>query len=136
MPTKKLLIPMDGSAAATRALKFAATIPDALLLVLNVQPAIRPSRFVSKAMISEHQRRGADAGLAPVRALIKRSKIEARLYTEIGDPATEIVAFAKKQRCFAIVMGNRGQGQLAGLMLGSVAHKVIYLASCPVILVK
>jgi len=136
VPTKKLLIPMDGSEAATRALKFAAKIPDALLLVLNVQPAIRASRFVSKAMIAEHQRRGADAGLAPARALINRSKIEARLYTEIGDPATAIVAFAKKQRCFAIVMGNRGQGQLAGLMLGSVAHKVIYLASCPVTLVK
>ena len=136
MPTKKLLIPVDGSEAATRALKFAAKIPDALLLVLNVQPAIRASRFVSKAMIAEHQKRGADAALAPVRSLIKRSKIEARLYTAIGDPAAAIVAFAKTQRCFAIVMGNRGQGQLAGLMLGSVAHKVIYLAGCPVAIVK
>ena len=136
MPIKKLLIPMDGSAAATRALKFAAKIRDAQLLVLNVQPAIPASRFVSKAMIAEHQRRGADAGLSPVRALMKRSKLDGRLYTAVGDPAATIVAFAKKNRCFAIVMGNRGQGQLAGLMLGSVAHKVIYLADCPVILVK
>jgi nucleotide-binding universal stress UspA family protein len=134
--TKKLLIPMDGSQAATRALKFAAKIPGAVLFVLNVQPAIYSSRHVSKAMIAEHQRREADDALAPARALIKRSKIEARLFTAIGDPASSIAAFAKKRRCFAIVMGNRGLGPFAGLVLGSVANKVIYLAACPVTIVK
>ena len=136
MRTKKLLIPIDGSEAATRALKFAAKIPDAALFVLNVQLPFRPSRRVSKALIAEHQRRGADEALAPVRALIKRSKIQARLFTAIGDPASTITAFAKKRRCFAIVMGNRGRGPFAGLMLGSVANKVIYLAACPVTIVK
>jgi nucleotide-binding universal stress UspA family protein len=104
--------------------------------MLNVQPAMRNSRFVSKAMVAEHQRRGAKEALASARALIKSLKLNARTYTAIGEPAATIVAFASKHRCTAIVMGNRGQGRIAGLMLGSVAAKVIYLAKCPVTIVK
>jgi nucleotide-binding universal stress UspA family protein len=133
---KRVLIPVDGSGPAIRALKFAARTFDADLLVLNVQPAIPRSRFVSNAMIAEHQRRGADEAFKPTRALIKRLKIEARIHTAIGEPAATIVDFAKKHRCVAIVMGSRGQGRIAGLMLGSVAAKVIYLAGCPVAIVK
>ena len=136
MAAKKMLVPMDGSQSAIRALRFAANTFNATLLVLNVQPAISKSRFVSRAMIAEHQRRGADEALASARALIKRLKIEARTHTAIGDPATTIVAFAKKHRCFAIVMGSRGQGPITSMVLGSVANKVIYLASCPITIVK
>jgi len=136
VPTKKLLVPMDGSGSAMRALKLAAKTRDAVVLVLNVQPAMPSSRFVSKAMIAGHQRRSADEALAPARALLKRLKLQARTYTAIGEPAAAIVAFAKKHRCSAIVMGSRGQGRIAGLMLGSVAAKVIHLAACPVTVVK
>jgi nucleotide-binding universal stress UspA family protein len=135
VPTKKLLVPMDGSNSALNALKWAAKEGDAVL-VLNVQPAMPSSRFVSKAMIAEHQQRNADIALAPARALIKRRKIKARVFVAIGDAAPAIVAFATKQRCSAIVMGSRGRGQLAGLVLGSIATNVIYLAKCPVTVLK
>ncbi len=136
MSPKKLLVPMDGSRSALKSLKWAAKPRDGLLLVLNVQPAISPSRFVSKGMIAEHQRRSADEALAPARALLKRLGTNARTYTAIGDPAATIVAFANKHRCSAIVMGSRGQGGIAGIMLGSVASKVIQLAKCPVTIIK
>jgi nucleotide-binding universal stress UspA family protein len=35
-----------------------------------------------------------------------------------------------------IVMGSRGRGDLAGLVLGSTAHKVIHLADRPVLVVR
>jgi nucleotide-binding universal stress UspA family protein len=97
---------------------------------------MRRSRFVSKAMIAEHQRRGADEVLASARPVIKRLKLDVRTYRAIGDPAATIVAFAKKHRCHAIVMGSRGQGLIAASLLGSVATKVVFLAQCPVTLVK
>ncbi len=119
-----------------RALALAAGAKDAVVLVLNVQAPMPRSRFVSKAMIAEHQRQNADEALASARAFFKRQKLEARTYTAVGDPATTIVAFAKKHRCSGIVMGSRGQGRIAGLMLGSVAAKVLHLAACPVTIVK
>jgi nucleotide-binding universal stress UspA family protein len=134
--TTKFLVPMDGSECALRALKFAAKSRDATLHVLNVQPSLPSSRFVSKKMIAEHQERGAQEALAPARALLKRLKVNASVHTAIGDPAATIAEFAKKHRCTAIVMGSRGQGRIAGLVLGSVAAKVIHLASCPVTVVK
>ena len=136
MARKKLLVPMDGTASALKALRWAANDGDATVLVLNVQAPLPRSRFISKAMIAEHQRRNSDAALDPARALVKRSKLEARMFTAIGEPAATIVAFADKQRCTGIVMGNRGQHPVAGLLLGSVATKVIHLAKCPVTIVK
>ena len=137
MPAKKLLVPMDGSESALKALKWAAkNVPAAVVLMLNVQPAMPSSRFVSKGMIAEHQRRNADEALAPARALIQRSRLDARIFTAIGEPSAAIVAFSNRHRCTGIVMGSRGLGRIAGLMLGSVAAKVIYLAKCPVTIVK
>jgi nucleotide-binding universal stress UspA family protein len=53
-----------------------------------------------------------------------------------GDPAEEIIALAKDGRADLIVIGSRGHGRLAGLLLGSVAQKVLAHASCPVLVVR
>jgi nucleotide-binding universal stress UspA family protein len=47
-----------------------------------------------------------------------------------------IVEVARNMKCGEIVMGNSGLGAVAGLVLGSVARKVVYLAKGPVTLVK
>ena len=87
-------------------------------------------------MIAEHQKRHAEEALAPVLALIKRGKLNARTASVVGEPAATIVEYAVKNRCAAIVMGSRGHGLISGLVLGSVAVKVIHLAECPVTVVK
>jgi nucleotide-binding universal stress UspA family protein len=46
------------------------------------------------------------------------------------------VAEAKDFAAGVIVMGSRGRGDLAGLVLGSTAHKVIHLADLPVLVVR
>jgi len=35
-----------------------------------------------------------------------------------------------------IVLGSRGLSTLGGLLLGSVAHKILHLATCPVLVVR
>jgi nucleotide-binding universal stress UspA family protein len=52
-----------------------------------------------------------------------------------GDPAEVIVEIARAEQMEAIVIGRRGRGRLAGLLLGSVSQKVASLASCIVIVV-
>lgn len=52
-----------------------------------------------------------------------------------GDPAEVIIETARREQADAIVMGRRGRGRLARLVLGSVSQKVASLAPCVVIVV-
>ena len=56
--------------------------------------------------------------------------------TLFGYAAREIVSDAAELGADVIVMGTRGRGDLAGLVLGSTAHKVIHLADRPVLVVR
>ena len=53
-----------------------------------------------------------------------------------GDPAAAILNLAREENADIIVMGRRGLGDLAGLLLGSVSHKVAHLAECACLTVK
>jgi nucleotide-binding universal stress UspA family protein len=55
---------------------------------------------------------------------------------EEGDPTRRILALAKARGVDMIVMGSRGLGDLQGLLLGSVSHKVGHLAKCTCITVR
>jgi nucleotide-binding universal stress UspA family protein len=52
-----------------------------------------------------------------------------------GPPAPAILRVAADERCDMIVMGSRGHGQIAGLLLGSVSSVVAQRAQCPVLIV-
>ncbi|WP_414703786.1 universal stress protein [Povalibacter sp.] len=70
-PGRTILVPVDGSECSKRALEYAekrTSSAGASLLVLNVQPVLPPSRFVSRAMVAEHQKRCADEALKSARA--------------------------------------------------------------------
>jgi nucleotide-binding universal stress UspA family protein len=56
--------------------------------------------------------------------------------TVFGYAAREIIEDARELDADVIVMGSRGRGDLAGLVLGSTAHKVIHLADRPVLVVR
>jgi nucleotide-binding universal stress UspA family protein len=53
-----------------------------------------------------------------------------------GDPAEKIIALAKDLHPDLVAIGSRGHGRLAGLLLGSVAQKVLAHAACPVLVVR
>ncbi|HKA95048.1 MAG TPA: universal stress protein [Streptosporangiaceae bacterium] len=53
-----------------------------------------------------------------------------------GQAAQEIVEDAKDLDAGMIIMGSRGRSDLAGLVLGSTAHKVIHLTDRPVLIVR
>lgn len=136
----KILVPVDGSDCSIHALEYAArrqeTSEGVEILVLNVQSSMRPSRTLTRSLISEYQTRNFEEAMKPVRAALRRLRIEAKCHKRIGNPAQTIVAFAQAKRCTEIAMGNRGLGAMAGIVLGSVARKVIVTARVPVVLVK
>lgn len=53
-----------------------------------------------------------------------------------GKPADNIIAAAEHEKADLIVMGRRGLGDVAGLLMGSVSHKVTHLADCACLTVK
>jgi nucleotide-binding universal stress UspA family protein len=53
-----------------------------------------------------------------------------------GPPADAILNVAQVRECDLIVMGSRGRGALAGLLLGSVSHRVVAHARMPVMVVR
>jgi nucleotide-binding universal stress UspA family protein len=61
---------------------------------------------------------------------------EARTLVREGDPAKAILEVAQGEGVDLIIMGRRGMSDLAGLLLGSVTHKVTHLAECACLTVK
>ena len=53
-----------------------------------------------------------------------------------GHAAREIVKDAQEHDAGVIIMGSRGRSDLAGLVVGSTAHKVIHLTDRPVLVVR
>lgn len=59
-----------------------------------------------------------------------------RIEVTPGRPATRILDAADEAHADMIVMGNRGLGEVEGLFIGSVSHKVSHLSKCTCITVK
>ena len=137
-----LLIPVDGSEASIRALQVgidkAARAPGTTVHLLNVQPAIPASitDFVRAESVADLHRKEGEKALVRARALLASTKLDHRVAIEVGPVAETIADYARAQVCDAIVMGTRGLGRVAGLLLGSVTSKVISLVEVPVTLVK
>jgi len=55
---------------------------------------------------------------------------------EQGDPAEEVIAYAKDRAADLIVCGNRGMGRWKSLLLGSTSSRITQLAECSCLTVK
>ncbi len=53
-----------------------------------------------------------------------------------GNPAEEILAFAKQKKVDLILMSTHGRTGLTHALMGSVAEKVVRNAQCPVLTLK
>lgn len=139
----KILLPVDGSEQSVRAAQHVVAevrnCTDYSILLLNVQapidaPEIR-SHMPQREIEAMQETRGGDA-LAPARAVLERAGLGFTPTVLIGPVAETIAQFAADQGCEKIVMGTRGLGAVAGVLLGSVATKLLHLTNLPVTLVK
>jgi len=133
-----VLVPIDGSEPAMRALRHAMKVADEIHIV-NVQPkADTPTLLLHMTQddIDEAQREHGRSMLADAGKLLDDAGRKYRTHVLIGEPAATIDRIARSERVDAIVMGTRGMGALGNLALGSTATKVVHLAEVPVTLVK
>lgn len=140
----KILIPVDGSANAQRAIELAIKHAAALkqapqLLLLNVQWNVASGNvklFIDQQTIDDYYREQGEAALKSARAALDAAALPYQYHISIGTPAAAIAQYAGEQRVDQIIMGRQGQGGLQSLLLGSVVNKVLHLVDCPVLLVK
>ena len=139
----KVLVPIDGSSPSRRAIRHVMQLGQGYepmeLHLLNVQePADAPQlmRFRKPEEIEEAQLEHGASVLAAAKRQLDRAGLKYEAHVLIGEPAEKIAEFAKKGRFHKIIMGTHGRGGITGLLMGSVATKVLHLASVPVTLVK
>jgi nucleotide-binding universal stress UspA family protein len=142
MVPSKALIPVDGSPASLRAVDFAIEMatqnPGSSLVLLNVQN-ISAMALAGAVIASDWQETASqDSGEALNEAIGKLEAAGAVFKTLVrsGPPAETIAQVAREEDIQHIVMGTRGLGSVQGLLLGSVATKVIHLAEVPITLIK
>lgn len=139
----KFLIPIDGSEQSERAVKHVirlAGCPESVkLYLLNVREWTKSwevGRFLNKQEIARMQQSEGEVDLRSARALLDQAGVDYEASVVAGPVAQTIANFAQQQGCDHIFMGSHGRGGLAGLLLGSVATKVIHLTRLPVTVVK
>jgi nucleotide-binding universal stress UspA family protein len=137
----RVLVPMDHSPLARRALEFALDVhPTADLVVLYVVDYVEESYAAEMLLGREELRERATAradrlfeDAADVAAEYGRT-----LHTviEFGDPARTIVEYVDEADIDLVVMGSHGRTFVSRVLVGDTAHGVIQRASVPVTVVR
>lgn len=99
-------------------------------------PVGRAVAWAGKEAVERYYAEEADAALAPAKDLLARREIAFHAAKLVGEPGHEIVRHAEAAGCDLIVVGTRGHGAMANLVMGSVATKVIALARVPVLVIR
>jgi nucleotide-binding universal stress UspA family protein len=131
-----IVVGTDGSPDAERAMTFAgdlATERGAELVVVHAVQAPEPvhPRFVEPAVDLEARREFAEAWCAP----LKQRGIGYDLEVVQGDPRRALLDVARDRGADLLVVGSRGLGPLANVVLGSVATSLAQHADLPVTIV-
>jgi nucleotide-binding universal stress UspA family protein len=143
-----VLVPVDGSDNSMRAVDAAcrqvAHRQSVTLHLLNVQPPNHSGvvkRYLSQDLIDKFHHEEGETALRSARARLDDADIAYTSHVEVGDVAQTIARCVRELHCDQVIMGTRGLGSggvaaLSGLLLGSIATKVLNLVEVPVTLVK
>ena len=131
------MCPVDFSKASGAALRAAAAMARRPLIVLFVDDPL-----LVAAAVAAHDSRGSTRTAAIeldrfIRRALRTSPTPRglRAIVAVGKPADEILRLARRPRADLIVMGTRGTGGVARLLLGSTAEAVLRNARIPVLAV-
>lgn len=140
MSSPTILLPVDGSEHSMHAAGYAtkmALLMSARLLLLYCHrpfPVQLGEPYFQKAIDTIMAK--SNTLMTPFREMLsKKSAAFEQLIME-GPAGQKICEIAQIEGCEMIIMGSRGRSNLKGLLLGSVAHRVLQQAPCPVLIVR
>ena len=137
---EKILVAVDHSDISARVLAAArglASLSQGEVWVLH----LREREMMGKTGLMTSAESADEAGATVTTAAQELTEAGIKAHgvvrdTLFGHAAKEIVADAQEHGADVIVMGSRGRGDVAGLVLGSTVHKVIHLTDRPVLVVR
>jgi nucleotide-binding universal stress UspA family protein len=136
----KILLATDGSPDAQEALNYARDLAlrdaSTVIVVHAFEPV--PTYLgdpVEGRVLARHVASGEEVAREAAGRL-REAGMEVIVEVLEGPPADAILNVARVRACDLIVMGSRGHGALASLLLGSVSHRVLAHARVPVMVVR
>lgn len=135
-----VVVGVDGSEQAGAALEFAAeeaALRGALLRVVCAWE-VPAQAAMSVGLVPELMRSFGDEADGIVQAAVARvaelrPSVSCEPRVVEGHPGSILIDEA--QGAILLVVGSRGRGDIAGILLGSVSHQVIHHGPCPVTVV-
>jgi nucleotide-binding universal stress UspA family protein len=150
-PVRRLVIGLDGSPNARKAVRFVAGLPapagGRVTLARVVEPIRVPSVGLAPASVRGTVRAQADALTArsirrarreteAAAARLTRAGWRARPVVRLGVPLPKLLGTTTAERADLLVVGARGVGGVARLLLGSVAEGALTRSRVPVLIVR
>jgi universal stress protein A len=141
----RILHATDFSKASARALNEAVELAKQNRAELMIIHVMEPTPYVAGdelgtaeiyTKLEDAAKRAAEASMSKLLKRLKQSKIKVQGSLLTGSAPDQIVNAAKSKKANMIVIGTHGRTGLSKLLMGSVAGKVISLASCPVLTVR
>lgn len=139
----KILVPLDGSALAERAVNHAAELARGsggeVILLQVVRGPLAEAPEVGR---EEEERAIREAAAAALRYLdvaaapLRAKGTPVRTLVRDGDPVSVILECAHKENVDVIVMSTHGRTGISRVVMGSVAEKVVLTTKRPVMLIK
>ena len=113
----KILLPVDGSECAMRAVRHVVAMRDLMrgpieVHLLNVQLPVASGAvkmFISQQQLKDYYRDEGLAALKEARAVFEQHGVPCQHHIGVGDLATTIVDYAREKDCGQIVMGTPAQ---------------------------
>jgi nucleotide-binding universal stress UspA family protein len=135
---ERIVLAVDGSEPAQRAVPVAADIASKygseVIAVHVVEQQLGRGGPIAYDTTGEAARDADDAARS-LKDVGVSARAEARAALA-GRAAQEIMDVAASEDAGLIVMGSRGMSDWQGLLIGSVAHKVLHLSSVPVLIIR
>jgi nucleotide-binding universal stress UspA family protein len=134
----KLLVPVDGSENALRAVRHAVNQSlakgglEAHLLYVRPRLSWRFSRVAGKKQRDSYHRELAEQVLRPARELLHRYSVPHAVHVESGDRAEAIHRTAQRLHVDRIVLGTARKNSLTRIFEDSVTSRLIEIARVPV----
>ncbi len=140
---RKILVPLDGSPLAEKALLQAEELAKAfsaevvLFQVVHFMPIYGSPELVAPLIVDEKHKEYAEKYLVQKAKEMEAKGVRARGLVKTGQQvAAEIIDFAKTNAVDLIVLCTRGRSGISRWVLGSTAHKVLTRAETPILLLR